>query len=247
MSEKKSAFLWFARYWSASRLRKQFAAVRVAGLESLQQELTKGPLLLTPNHVAWWDPFLLVALDEALGGGGLYYMDAENLRRYFFFRWAGALPLRRGQARVSAQDLLSGVESLKQGGRYLVLFPQGEQRPAHLPLEFHRGALWLSEKAGVPVVPVGVRYDFLEGPQPVVHVSLGSPCRGDSSRSGVRVWEEAVQRELQKIDRELLLLLELQRSLPSGVPAFSLPGRSSAYVDILQKRGPRLLSGRETT
>lgn len=204
MSDKSAFFLRFARPYVRRRLRREFAEIRVSGLERFRREVASGPLLIAANHVAWWDPLLLVAFDQAVGGGGHCLMDRANLERLPFFRWAGAVPLDRASARGSLRDLGEAARQLDGPGKYLVVFPQGAQTPAHRSLRFKRGVAWLAEMARVPLVPLAIRYDFLEGPRPFVHVSIGA-SRSIVGSSGhvVRELELAVGAEMSHIDAEL--------------------------------------------
>ncbi len=204
MTRKSALFLRFARPYVRRRLRRAFSAVRVSGLESIEELLRQGPVILAPNHVAWWDAFLCVALDERLGGGGYCLMDAENLERLPFFAWTGAVPLDRKHPRRTLRDLDAACALLTGPGRFLIAFPQGQQRPAHLPLEFHRGIELLAERTGAPVVPIGLRYDFTEGPRPEIHISCG-PAQLWNRRGVLALeLEVAVGLQLAAIDAELL-------------------------------------------
>lgn len=244
MSARSETFLWWAQRYVAWRLGREFAAVRVSGLERFRAALARGPLIVAPNHVAWWDPLWLVALDRAVGGQGHYLMASENLQRFFFFRWAGAIPIDRSSQKSAWRDLSQGLETLTGPGRYLVIFPQGEQRPPHLPLRFRGGVAWLARRAKVGVVPVGVRYDYLEGPRPFLHIALGEPDIWGAGEDVVVELEAAVRRQLELIDEELERAVERQRSAAPGASALLAPAPGSPFVDLLKAhlRGESALS-----
>jgi hypothetical protein len=78
---------------------------------------------------------------------------------------------------------------------------------------------------GVPVVPIGLRYEFGEDPKPDLLASVGAPLKPiPSDRQMVGDLERAVAAELDVIDRELAspsgtfspLLATRQRGLPVG-------------------------------
>lgn len=236
MSARSEIFLWFVRRYVARRLRREFAKVRIAGLDRFRRALEWGPLILAPNHVAWWDPLWLVALDRAVGGGGHYLMARENLERLFFFRWGGALPIDRSSHKRARRDLERSARVLSGPRRYLVVFPQGEQRPSHLPLQFRRGIIWLARQARVSVVPAGVRYDYLEGPRPFLHISLGAPTLWSEEDDALSLLEQAVRDELETIDRELEHAIERQRQAKPGTIALLTPDPTSPFVDLLDAR-----------
>jgi 1-acyl-sn-glycerol-3-phosphate acyltransferase len=204
---KKSKPLQFlARRYIRSRLRRSFADLRLEGCDSLQQHLQKGPLIMAANHVCWWDALLMLRLEEHLGCDAYCLMDAKNLQQFPYFGRLGAVSLERDQARAAYRDLRGAAALLDRPGRLLIIFPQGRQTPAHLPLDFHTGLSRLATWAAVPVAPVGIRYDFSEGPKAVVRLSAGKPQARDGrdARTFTESVREGVALELSHIDEMLL-------------------------------------------
>ncbi|HSC89639.1 MAG TPA: lysophospholipid acyltransferase family protein [Polyangiaceae bacterium] len=242
-SRKAGWFLRLARPYVRSRLRGNFAEVSVAGLEATRSVLVQRPLLVAPNHVSWWDPLLCVALDEQLGGGGHCLMDAANLRRFPFFSWVGALPLERSSPRLARDDLERALNASRRAGEFLIVFPQGEQRPSHLPLVFHAGVSWLAARGKLATVPVGVRYQFGEGPRPRIFVSFGPPLEDPGSSNFLARLEGAVARELERIDAELLRRLSPHslgsefRALFGHADELELPLGTSILTGLARRGG----------
>jgi 1-acyl-sn-glycerol-3-phosphate acyltransferase len=204
------------------RLRRNFADVRLLGGEGLKAKELEGGFILACNHVAWWDPLLLIHLGAHLKAEGYCLMDLQNLQQFSFFRWLGALPIDRSSRRSAYRDLKRAGELLPKRGRILAIFPQGRQRPAHLPLQLKSGVAFLAQASGVPVLPLAIRYDFSEGPKPLAHLSVGSPILWtDEGRRGNKLFMQkldgALTEGLSQIDTALLQ--------PSG-SGESLLGRS---------------------
>ena len=184
MTPRSALALRLARAYCRWRCGRDLDGVWVAGLERVRA--LDGPLILAPNHVAWWDVLVLVLLDEALGADLRCLMDARNLTRLPFLAKLGAIPLRRGAD--ADQDLAEAARWLRDGTsshpgppapgrRVLVIFPQGRQRPAHLrPLAYRRGVERIAAASGAPVVPVGWNYGFREDHRPAAAVCFGVPC-----------------------------------------------------------------------
>jgi 1-acyl-sn-glycerol-3-phosphate acyltransferase len=200
---KRPAFAGLFRAYLRWRMRRAFSAVRIRGLPALRALAAREPLLLAANHVAWWDPLVLIVLDGVLTGDARCLMDASNLRRLPFFSLVGALPLDRSAPRAAVADLAAAARLLDRPGRVLIIFPQGEQRPAHLPLELRPGIEWLARKSGARVVPLALRYDFREEPRPELNVSIGEPLGGEAPCT-LPALGEALGRELARIDAHLL-------------------------------------------
>lgn len=208
MSKKNQFFLGVFRPYIRRRLRQNFFDVRVSGLTRLQHIASRGPLILACNHVAWWDPLILMHLDSVLGSDGYCLMDKQSLKQLPFFRWLGALPIDRTSPRAAYKDLDRACEVLQRSRQILAIFPQGEQCPAHLPLVLKPGVEALARKTCAPVVPCALRYDYLESPRPIVHLKLGEALSYEiekSSKPGfLKKLEEKMGEALAKIDEELV-------------------------------------------
>lgn len=216
MSEKRLWFVRLARSYVRRRLRTSFDGVWVAGLDAVRAQLALGPVILAPNHVAWWDAFVCVALEEALDARGHCVMDAKNLAKLPFFAWLGALPLDRSHPKKSLRDLQRASAELTGPGDMLIVFPQGRQCPAHLPLRFQRGIEILARQTRLPVIPVGLRYDYLQNARARVHVAFGSPRLWNSQGAFLEELEGAVQRELRRIDQEILRQIDERETAEPG-------------------------------
>lgn len=199
---RSRGFLRIARPYVRHRLQRQFESVRVAGLDEVRARAAKTPVILAANHVSWWDPLLLVALDEALGGEGYCLMDSKNLRDLPFFEWVGALPIDREHPRQAHRDLVRAAEMLTRPGQVLAIFPQGVQRPAHLELRLQRGIEVLAARAKAPVFPLAIRYDFGEGPRLRAHLSFGAPIDPGEQPHGSlsHLVEAGIRNGLERID-----------------------------------------------
>ena len=174
---RRPRFIAFARPYARHRVARSLDGLWVAGLAETRAALAQRPLLLAPNHVAWWDTLLLVVLDEALGGITWGVMDAENLRKFPFLGWVGALPLDRGNPGRTRQCLESSAALLDRPGRGIWMFPQGRQRPAHLrPLDLKpQGLRIMHAHSPVDVVAVSLDYVFLERDRPAAIVRFSAP------------------------------------------------------------------------
>jgi 1-acyl-sn-glycerol-3-phosphate acyltransferase len=152
----------------------------VAGLEATRALVQAGPVLLAPTHVTWWDPLVLMVLDEALDADSRALMDAENLKALPFFGALGAMPIHRnGSSAATRRDLAAAAAELDRPRRALWVFPQGRQRPTSVrPLGLQPGICLLARQAGVPVIPVALQYGWREGERPAALVHFGTPLDG---------------------------------------------------------------------
>jgi Acyltransferase len=196
-------FLALARSYARRRLARGLDGLFVAGLEAARAEARERPFILAANHVGWWDSFLVVALDEALGTEGYALMDADSIRRLPFFARLGALPLERGGRASARAGLQAGAAMLDRPGRALWMFPQGRHRPAHLrPLGFAPGIRLLARMApGASILPTAFQYAWREQPGPAAYVHLGRAL--PAAEMTMESLEAAVEHGLGEIDAML--------------------------------------------
>lgn len=218
-----------ARLYARYRLKKAFSDLRLLGSSRLEDAISQGPLIIASNHVAYWDAFLLVILEQHFRARAHCLMDAENLKQFAFFRHLGALPLDRVKPKQGLRDMHHSLSKLKTCGDLLFIFPGGRQQPAHLPLDFQQGVAYLAQQSNLPVMPLGLRYDYREGPRPVVHVAAGEPLFFEAASSRQQFTETvagAVAECLKRIDQALA---------PNVSEGVSLLGRAHR-IDVSERR-----------
>jgi len=114
-----------------------------------------GGVVLAANHSSFLDPILLSCATDRL----VQYVIYSSYYRSWahpLFRFLRCIPVDEKE-QVGA--LRAGVRSLKLGA-CIGIFPEGEvsaDGKLHPP---QRGALFLAQRSGVPVVPVGLKGDF---------------------------------------------------------------------------------------
>ena len=159
-------------------LRKQFDVVYLRERAPRTEEQRALPLLLCANHSSWWDGYVALVVERALGLDAYLMMEEAQLRRYFFFSWVGCFSVNRQDVRSALQTLQYAGRLLKErAGRMVWLFPQGEIVPNdRRPLVFFNGAAYLARLAAPIVVsPVAIRLEFLREQHPALFISLGEP------------------------------------------------------------------------
>lgn len=223
---RRPSFLAAARRFARLRVARSLDGLWVAGLDDVRAALADRPLLLAPNHVAWWDVLVLLLLDEALGGVSWAVMDAANLRDLPFIGWIGALPLDRSSPERARECLESSADLLDRPGRCLWIFPQGRQRPAHLrPLDLKpHGVRMLHARTPVDIVAVSINYVFLERNRPaaVVRFSAPIPAAGLQAENVLPEVESALLEGLSIIDEAVIAATDGRRARTH--PRDPLPG-----------------------
>jgi 1-acyl-sn-glycerol-3-phosphate acyltransferase len=124
---------------------------KVVGVENVPRT---GPLIICPNHSATLDPPMVPAF---LPRGDTWSMaKSEYFRRplsNWIFRAYHAFPVVRHTADRAA---LKWSFDLLKAGQALIIFPEGTRIESGLLGSPEPGAGFLAQKAGCPVLPVGL-------------------------------------------------------------------------------------------
>ncbi len=114
------------------------------------------PSLLVANHMSYFDPVVLSSLlpltAVAKNEVGSWPLIGEQCKRY------GVLWYERENALSGARVLRQMMRSLDSGVSVLV-FPEGTTTYGESVLPFKRGSFGAAQLAGVPIVPVALRYE----------------------------------------------------------------------------------------
>jgi 1-acyl-sn-glycerol-3-phosphate acyltransferase len=113
----------------------------------LRGDLPDGAFVWAANHHSWWDPFLAAVVLGSYGRRASLVMRQDNLLRYGFVRRVGVFGT--GAPRQGLRFLAAG--------RALVVFPEGELRPAGPLGRLARGAAWYAGVADVSLCAVATR------------------------------------------------------------------------------------------
>lgn len=178
-------------------VRRHFAALRVAERGLVEAVPQDRPCLVALNHGGWWDGFVCAWLVRLFPNREFRLaQERRQLKRYPWFRQAGALPVDlAGEGRLKS-DLKALAGELARPGGLLFLFPEGVlqvRRPGGETAK--RGAAWLAAKAGAMVLPCALRYGFRLAERPEVWARFGPGVEAGDDVAGALAEAE---RELEK-------------------------------------------------
>jgi 1-acyl-sn-glycerol-3-phosphate acyltransferase len=135
-------------------------AENLCALHGLRAQLRgtppSGPSVLVANHLSYFDPVVLAAHTPLTAVAKLdvagWPLVGDTCRRL------GVTFVDRGDQMSGAYALRKALRALDQGVSVLV-FPEGTTTRGDEVLPFRRGIFGIAALAGVPVVPVALRYD----------------------------------------------------------------------------------------
>ena len=182
---------------------KLFFRVKIVG----EENLSGGTYVICPNHKSLNDPPLMGVCIKT----PVKFMAKEELFKNKFFgtamRALGAFPVKRGKSDLAA--LKTAISTLK-GGDNLVVFPEGTRSPKDHLDEGKSGAALIAAKAGVDIVPVGIRGRYRIFSK--VTVNIGKPISMDEyfgkrldSKTLAHITDSLIMPEISKL---------------SGIPTF---------------------------
>ncbi|MBU0654894.1 MAG: 1-acyl-sn-glycerol-3-phosphate acyltransferase [Gammaproteobacteria bacterium] len=116
--------------------------------------------LMVANHISWLDIPLLG------GAANPRFLSKQEVRHWPVIGWladkSGTLFITRGKAGAAAQASTTILQAM-QGGRAVLLFPEGTTTTGNDVRTFHARLFAPAFDANVPVQPVAIRYPQADG------------------------------------------------------------------------------------
>lgn len=152
--------------------------VKIVGREHVPPS---GAYMIAINHVSLFEPPLLLAFwpvaPEAVGAVDIWDRPGQGLLAHLY----GGIPVHRGQY---DRRLLDTMLAALLSGRPLLIAPEGGRSHSPGMRRGLPGVAYVIEKAGVPVIPVGIvgaTDDFLlralRGHRPQIEMRIGPAFR----------------------------------------------------------------------
>lgn len=134
-----------------------------------------GGCLICANHTSYYDPVVVAAFC----GRPLSFMAKQELFSSSFFgkliESLGAFPVNRDANGFSA--VKTTLSMLKQH-KAVLIFPEGKRNRTGEKIPPKAGAVLIAQRAGVPVIPVGICGSFK--PFSRLKIAYGPPIRYDA-------------------------------------------------------------------
>lgn len=124
--------------------------VEITGLEHIPQQ---GGYIIAHNHISLFEPPLVLSfwpeVPEAVAGADVFHRPGQKI----MVRAYGAIPVHRGEYDREVIDVMMDV---LRSGRSLMIAPEGGRGHKPALRRGLAGVAYLMDRAGVPVVPVGL-------------------------------------------------------------------------------------------
>jgi 1-acyl-sn-glycerol-3-phosphate acyltransferase len=123
----------------------------IEGLENLPE----GGCILAPKHQSTWDTIALIPHYR-----DPFYILKRELTWIPLFGWyvmkMRMVPINRGSRSSIMAEMVALSRERMEGGRQLVIYPEGTRRPVGADPEYKYGVARLYEELDVPVVPIAM-------------------------------------------------------------------------------------------
>jgi 1-acyl-sn-glycerol-3-phosphate acyltransferase len=144
------------RWWAHQVLVTCHIEVRVAG--SLQAH--QRGVMLVMNHISWLDIYVVHSFRPAR------FVAKSEIRSWpvvgYLCDRTGTIFIERGRRRA-VHDANHTIAALLEQGEIVVVFPEGTTSDGSVLLPFHANLIQAAIAAGVPVVPLALRYRNRDG------------------------------------------------------------------------------------
>jgi 1-acyl-sn-glycerol-3-phosphate acyltransferase len=138
------------RFWSQWLLRVSGVKVRFEGMEHVS---THRPLIITVNHVSWYD---VLAIAAYLPKRYRFVAKKELARVPLWGRaWqaAGHIGVDRTNRQIAVESLDRAGRLIRADGSAIVIFPEGTRSASGELQPFKKGAFMLALHNGIDIVP----------------------------------------------------------------------------------------------
>jgi 1-acyl-sn-glycerol-3-phosphate acyltransferase len=167
--------LFLFDFYVGRLLRKNFSNFF---LSNLPPEMPQNKsVVITPNHISWWDGFFIHQVNRLLLNKNLYYMMLQKqLKRYWFFRYLGAYSIIPENPKSISEAVKYTNKILSYSANAVAFYPQGEiEAFDKRPLNLKKGLkIFLREKKdSCLVLPVAFKIQHYNKKYPAIVFRAG--------------------------------------------------------------------------
>ncbi|HEX8218640.1 MAG TPA: lysophospholipid acyltransferase family protein [Chloroflexia bacterium] len=187
--------------WVLSAVFRLVFGVRMSGLEHVPDT----PVIVCANHLGWTDPFLVLLFLPI--EPRIYVLGEKQVRRISWLRRLviDALGIMVALDRDKPLHALRTMAGVLHKGGSLLIFPEGQLGTGEgALLELQDGAAHLSQKSGVPLLPVGLTGTSKLWLRRTLTVRIGPPIEPQAFAGDLRTKLHAMTASLDASMRSLL-------------------------------------------
>jgi 1-acyl-sn-glycerol-3-phosphate acyltransferase len=166
-------------------------------------------LIITPNHISWWDGFFIDLLMRKKSNRIIHLMMLESqLKRFWFFKKVGAFSINPDNPKSILESFNYTMDIATNPKNYAVIYPQGKIEPFEKrPLEIKKGISVLAKKisSSVYVLPVAFKIQYSDQKNPFVAVRFGKLLSGQSLINDDSLFEKEFYSNLDELNNSVYI------------------------------------------
>lgn len=182
-------------------LKKYFSHFYLLG--DIPQINTNEKILITPNHISWWDGFFIYFVAKKILNRKIHVLMLEDqLKKYWFFKYVGAFSINLQNKYSMIQSIKYTRKILDSSSNFVVFYPQGEIQPFEQnPIKLKEGIkLVIKNIDDVSVLPVLFKIQYGNEKLPDIFMKFGEPTNGKEIGKNFNNFQSEFQRYRDMLD-----------------------------------------------
>ncbi|MDY6969517.1 MAG: lysophospholipid acyltransferase family protein [Spirochaetota bacterium] len=165
-------------------------------------------LLVTPNHISWWDGFFIDYINRLYFKRYFYIMMLEEqLKQYPYFSKVGAYSINPESRKDIIESLEYTAELLSNPNNIVVMYPQGILEPSgKYPVTIKKGVKFVSEISRVPfsIIPFACKISFYNQRKPEVYSRFSRLFSSTALTESFSQYKKVFIDNIKKVDQASL-------------------------------------------
>lgn len=161
-------------------------------------------IILTPNHISWWDGFFIDYIVKTFSDRKMHIMMLEEqLKKFWFFKKLGAYSINPDSLSSILTTARYTRELLKSPGKLAVIYPQGTIEPFEKrPLTIKKGLKLFVENMPneILVVPVAFKIQYFNEKKPAIIARFGKILNAETICSDYQLYVNEFYRNLDELN-----------------------------------------------
>lgn len=171
-------------------------------LVNLPPELPENKsLVITPNHISWWDGFFIDRVSKNVLNKKLHLMMLESsLTKFWFFSKVGAYSINPDNSVSVVETFRYTRKLLADSNNLIAAYPQGEIEPFEKrPLSLKSGIVSLVKplSASTMLMPAGFKIEYYDQRKPAVYCRFGRLLKIDNLSEDEDMYEREFMNNLE--------------------------------------------------
>jgi 1-acyl-sn-glycerol-3-phosphate acyltransferase len=161
-------------------------------------------MIITPNHISWWDGFFIDYVIKNFSKRNMYLMMLEDqLKRFWFFKKLGAYSINSASVSSLLTTAKYTKDLLKYPDNLAVIYPQGTIEPFEKrPLTIKKGLKLFIENMEneIVVVPAAFKIQYFNEKKPSVIARFGKILKAETVCSDFQLYINEFYRNLDELN-----------------------------------------------